>query len=134
MPCSTYGYCEIVRRSLFAAPLAMLLAAITLSGCGNSGSPKTIQNNPMSPNNFLACTNINVVFLSEAASTAIAHTDALNAIAFGEKAENPAVRKAAEDLQTQANVSNQAGVNKAILAFTLACHKMGIGPGDNTGG
>ena len=85
----------------------------------------------MAPNNFLACTNMNVVFLGEAKTQLIKREDAQSAIDFGLKAEDPAIRRAAKALQLAANANDPTGANSAVIAFVTACHKLGIGPGDN---
>lgn len=112
----------------------MLGAGVMLSGCGGSGATQSGAKPPVTMNNVLACTNMDVVFLGQCASKAIARQNAQNAIAFGLEAARPAVRKAARELRVEANASNQTGVNAAIVKFIVARHKLGLGPTDSSGG
>ena len=111
-----------------------MASSLTLSSCGARATPQSQSTNPLATNNLMACTSFSVVFLGESKTQAIARQNASNAIYFGERAENPAVRAAAFRLREQSNAGNKSGIVAAMGAFAMACHKMGEGPQDNTGG
>ena len=123
-----------MKRLSVIVPALLLVSSLMLSGCGAPASPQAIDTNALGSNNVMACTSFNVVFLGESKTQAIARQNASNAIYFGERAENPAVRAAAFRLRAQSNAGDKSGIDAAMGAFALACHKMGVGPGDNTGG
>jgi len=122
-----------MRQRWLVAAAVGIFAASGLAGCGSSGFG-TSSSGANAPNNLLACTNFDVVFLHEAVSQAVNQQDGQAAITFGEKAESSAVRSAAQALTAAANAQDQSAYVAAMTSFAEACHQMGIGPGGNQGG
>ena len=116
--------------------LVGLVAAsgILLSACGNPTKLSQSQSDYLTSPNVLACTNMNVVFLGEALSPAINRQDGQNAVAFGLESRDPALSRAANHLRTDSNAKNQTAVNKDVVDFVVACHKLHLGPTDNNAG
>jgi hypothetical protein len=110
------------------------VSGMLLSACGNSISAQSSLGKYLTSPNVLACTNMNVVFLGQASSSAVNRQDGENAIDFGKESHDSALRRAAIQLRADADARNQTAVNKDIVNFVVACHKLHLGPTDNSGG
>jgi len=117
------------------AALGVVVIALIVASCGGSNKSATGPNaaaaqNRMTTNNLFACTALDGMYLDMASGKAIATSTARDVIFYGEKAENPAVRRAANQIARSTDAHSVAGTKTAMLAYAAACHAMGSGPQD----